>query len=165
MTKEEYIFLYEKYIAGTITPEERKLLFEHNDEFQFLDLPWESRLMGDKKDTKDIIRKKLENEIIGPPANKVFFLRKWFLVAAVFLLVVTTGLYLSLNPGKNLKKVAVKVNNESTIPPGGAKATLTLADGSFDFSFYRSVNDIYKTNYERIPFIYYPALRYSHNLF
>lgn len=130
MTKEEYIFLYEKYLAGSITQEERKLLLEHNDEFQLLDLPWESHLMGDKKEAKDIIRKKLENEIIAPPASKVFILRKWFLVAAVFLLVVATGLYLSLNSERNLKKEVAKVKNERTVSPGGAKATLTLADGS-----------------------------------
>lgn len=86
--------------------------------------------MGDKKEAKDIILKKLENEITGPPANKIFFLRKWFLVAAVFLLVVATGLFLFLNSEKNLKKEVAQVKNETTAPPGGAKATLTLADGS-----------------------------------
>lgn len=130
MTQEDYILLYEKYVAGTITEAELKLLFDHSDEFQLLDLPWESHLMGEEKDTKDIIRKKLDHEIKVSSKTNVFVLRKWFIAAAVFFLIGTTGLYIYLGSENDQEKEVVKGRDQSHIPPGGAKATLTMADGS-----------------------------------
>lgn len=78
MTQEEYIVLYEKHVANTCTAEERKLLFEHNDEFSLLDLPWERHTMGNKDEVKQGILKKLQYEIEGPPAANVFFLKIGF---------------------------------------------------------------------------------------
>lgn len=130
MTQEEYIVLYEKYIANTCTAEERELLLEHNDEFCLLDLTWERNLMGDKKEIKQGIQKKLQHEIEGPSAANVFFLKNWFLAAAVLTLVVTTGLYFYLKSEKNQSSEVAQSKDDTIISPGGAKATLTLADGT-----------------------------------
>ena len=123
--------LTEKWIAGTITPEERTRLFEWYDRFddtQAIIAEEQTALFGRlKQEMLEEIRRKIK-----PPARIRRLAR--VSVAAAVLLLLATGGWLALHSrttvslaGAPLAKNTPKV---SDIAPGSEKAILTLADGS-----------------------------------
>jgi transmembrane sensor len=127
----EMLALAEKWIAGTITPEERTRLFEWYDRFDDTELTIQgseaavfSRL---KQEMLQDIRKKIK-----PPAKLRRLAR--VSVAAAVLLLVATGGWLTLH-NRTTTPLATANTTKNTsrtndIAPGSNKATLTLADGS-----------------------------------
>lgn len=127
MTKEEYISLYEKYIAGKCTPEEEAIVNQHHDEFQLVDYEWDSEHMGDKAKVKAYIINRLNKNI-----NRPVVLRYRMLAAAVLLAVAAAGYYFInvRHVKQNLTVKAQKAPGYNDVAPGTNKAVLTLADGS-----------------------------------
>jgi len=131
MNQQDYFELYEKYLSGKCTPEERKLLDGYLDEFDLKDIPWDEKI-GKREEFEQKIFNKISNRVEKNP----FILRKikikWMSVAASILLVAfSAGLYLANRHDEKLPLVQHKsVPLKNDILPGGNKALLTLADGS-----------------------------------
>lgn len=129
MEKHEYITLFEKHLAGNATIEERQILKDYIDEFELLDLPWDSITMGDQAE----VRARLYNSLqayINPVSAKHIVLKFWYAAAAI-LLIGSMSLYFGVFL-KSDKKPAQQIaqTNFQVISPGGNKAVLTLSDGS-----------------------------------
>jgi|SRR5690606_19758670 len=121
MTKEVYIALYEKYIAGQCSAEEIRLLEEYRDAFELADLPWDEATMGDQHQVERRIRKRLFRQI-GRSR------RPWYIypAAAVLAIGIAVAVALQLQP-KLWDRLEA---SNAPIVPGGNKALLTLPDGS-----------------------------------
>ena len=123
--------LAEKWIAGTITPEEKTRLFEWYDRFDDSELTLEeeqatlfSRL---KQEMLQDIRQTIK------PAARIRRLGRISVAAAVILLVGTAGwLALQTRTTAQLANIGQTKNTPkiNDIGPGSDKAILTLADGS-----------------------------------
>jgi len=128
MDQQDYIKLYEKFLSGKCTPEEKKLLDEYFDEFDLLDIPWNKEI-GDQQEVEDKIFNSIRQKVDSPYVLRRSKL-KWIAVAASVLLFTFVGLYF-LNHRD--KKLSVAVNKplklKNDILPGGNKAILTLANG------------------------------------
>jgi transmembrane sensor len=121
MTPEEYIQLYEKYVAGHCSPEEKQLLFSYGDSFQLqepeIKLSVEdrqARLRGYHDLTDRLNRSK-----------RIIRMRTWWAAAAVLLIFCITGLLFSLGNHKPASNVIVS----TAILPGKPMAVLTLDNG------------------------------------
>jgi transmembrane sensor len=128
MTSEEYILLYEKFIAGTITQEEERLLFTYSDKFRLEDD--RQLLLQNEEDIKN----RVYHKIISKTAEKQFHIKKlnaWWLAAAVLFMAVTAGLFF-FNPDHTEPKqnTADQVAGLSKNNKENNAAVLTLADGS-----------------------------------
>jgi len=128
MTRSKFTELYDKYLSGNITPEEREQLFSYQDEFQFY-IPTDD----DKKDlgkTGDKLLKRINNST-GHGSATILQRMSWWPAAAAILLFITAALYF-LNTAK--KDDGMQVRNKTIIikhdvGPGSNKAILTLANG------------------------------------
>jgi len=131
---QEMLELGEKWIAGTITPEEKKRLFEWYDSFDDTELSLDQEQAALfrrlEPDMLQDIRKKLNPGKI----NKVRRIARISMAAAALLILATIGWFYTVH-GKTAETIAtvqsVKTTESKTdIAPGTNKATLTLADGS-----------------------------------
>jgi transmembrane sensor len=131
MTREEYISLYEKYMNGTCTPAEEKLLAEYTDDFKLLDLPWDEETLGDKNETAEFIHNKLLNSIHGRSRRVITLKIIKLTVAATLIVALGIGLsQLKSNLNNPIVKSTGQLRLNNDIRPGGNRAILTLADGS-----------------------------------
>ncbi|MFC3197158.1 FecR family protein [Parapedobacter deserti] len=121
MTKDAFMALYEKYIAGQCSAEEISLLEAYRDEFELAEGPWDEIAMGNQKQIKRRIRKRLYRQIKRRSS-------RWhtYAVAAMLLigLVVFISLYLRTT---SINEPSVQ---QALIQPGSNKALLTLEDGT-----------------------------------
>nr|WP_199076333.1 FecR family protein [Pedobacter sp. ASV19] len=131
MTKEEYLLLYEKFLSGTSSPEEEEIIKVYQDEFELIDGPWNTEMMGSQIQAKDQIRQKLLKNIRVHKSNQISLVRRW-LTAAVLLLCVSAGLiFLSRSKKSSQQELAHhQLKSGNAVVPGGNRAVLTLADGS-----------------------------------
>ncbi len=135
--------LLDKYLDGKMTPEEisrfKQLL--HMDENQETWQRLIETVLKEKRydDVADIDSKELFDNLLVSIAQqsatrRVHFLhRKFFRYAAAIILTVgIAGAAYFLTTGKRSEQEVAKVNQplKINVPPGGNKATLTLADGS-----------------------------------
>ncbi|HMI63275.1 MAG TPA: FecR domain-containing protein [Puia sp.] len=132
MNNEDYLAMYEKFLAGTATPAEIRRIHDYQDNF---------RLRQELKQEPDQI-KDLEDRLLarirasaGIKDNKSPRLRRiptWLRpAAAAVLLLAAAGLFLFRNTKNHpLTPASPPVAaHHQDIPPGGNKAILTLADG------------------------------------
>lgn len=128
MTSEEYILLYEKFITGTITQEEEKLLFSYSDRFVLQ----ENRQLLLQNDEE--IKTRVYDKIISKTTKKQVSIRKintWWLAAAVLVAVLSTGLYFfNSNYTAPKQNIARQTKELSKSQHENNAAVLTLADGS-----------------------------------
>ena len=131
ITKEEFLALYEKYMSGQCTADEKKLLDTYRDEMTLSDDGWDDDLVKEE-DVRTRIWQRLNDnrKIIQLPSRKIAKYR-WLQVAAVFLAVLFAGIFF-IQRKKNHETGTVKLTNkeQKSILPGGNKAYLTLANGS-----------------------------------
>ncbi|MVT08195.1 FecR family protein [Chitinophaga tropicalis] len=131
MTTEEYLLLYEKFLAGNCTEQEKELLAGYADGFELKEHPWKEE-MGDKGEIRSEIYKRLQDEM--RPRKRVWLrpVVKVAVAAAIISAVVTVGFYrFFFHPSPDIsseKKVVQR--SGKVVNPGGNKAVLTLADGS-----------------------------------
>ena len=139
---QEMLTLAEKWLAGTITPEEKTRLFEWYDRFDdteltldpeehaaaFAELPREML-----KDIRQKIKPPGQAEVRNVSAGKIRHLARLSVAAAVLLLLATGG-WLAMQTGKTATLANTTVTKSPSrtgdIAPGTDKAILTLADGS-----------------------------------
>ncbi len=131
MNQEEYLTLYEKYIAGLCSPEEEEQLYAHTDGFKMLESDLQGADQADLK-YKDQLFEKISQTIEAAERPKTIRL-VWLKYAAILLLTLAAG-YLfidnkQLHPGRSntLKQAHV---SKASIKPGRNTATLTLSDGA-----------------------------------
>jgi ferric-dicitrate binding protein FerR (iron transport regulator) len=130
MNNEDYLAMYEKFLAGTATPAEIRRIHDHQDSFRL-------RQEQDPDQTKDLEDRLLARirASAGIKDNSSPRLRRiptWLRpAAAAVLIVATAGLFLFRNTKNHpLTPVSPTVAaHRKDIPPGGNKAVLTLADG------------------------------------
>lgn len=131
MSKEDYLKLYEKYLAGTCSQVEEALLMDYQDGFELLDLPWDTKEMGDQEQTRQMIFNRLQPAIRPRKVLRLNTFIRWS-AAAVLLLALSVSLY-RLSSRKAAVQLAGQTVNKffkNDVPPGKDKAILTLADGS-----------------------------------
>jgi len=126
MNQEQYIELYEKYLAGLCTPDEEKFLLQYKDKFMLID-DQDAKLSPEDKLIRRRIFHKISKNKIRAPHNATQ--TKWWLTAAAVLIAISTlGILLKNNADKpQLVKNKQKIN---PIKPGSNTAILTLGDGS-----------------------------------
>jgi transmembrane sensor len=125
--------LSQKWIDGTISPEERMFLFNWYDSFDDTQLeldPEQARLFQLlQQDMLSNIRQRLGHH--STPVRKLRFLRP-AAAAAALLLIVAGGWYFTRGDGRSTTIAATTPGSPSgqDVLPGSDKAILTLADGS-----------------------------------
>jgi transmembrane sensor len=125
MTPRELFNLQEKYFAGLCSPDEIKLLQEHDGDFQLLELPWRSE-MGNQQEIRSDILSRIHAKMYGHTIFRVRHLTQ----AAAVILVLGAGL-LFYPKNKVSKPHLVKIRKaETPVLPGSNRAVLTLSDGS-----------------------------------
>jgi ferric-dicitrate binding protein FerR (iron transport regulator) len=129
ITKEEFLFLYKKNLAGKCTPEEKKLLESYQDDIVMPDDQWDPQL-GDKKQLHRLLKARLKNSIpdksFSNPSRKYL----WLKIAASVFVVLTIGTLFWRSQQPVLKKNNHTTTTSKRILPGGNKAYLTMANGS-----------------------------------
>ena len=121
MTKDAYLALYEKYVAGQCTAAEIQLLEEYRDAFELADLPWDEAVMGNESQIKHRIRKRLLRQVGRPHI-------RWYTYAAAAVLAIGVTVLMGLYVQKEFRSESLAQHEQ--ILPGGNKAHLTLEDGT-----------------------------------
>lgn len=130
LTKQEYLEILDKYLAGTASEEEKQFLDAYYHSF---DLSSEESADHSEEDFKKLeskLRENIEARIF--PTHKKNWINKNRLklipFAAVFFIIFFTILYFSrINTEKPFQEAAITEKNYSK--PGSEKAILTLSDG------------------------------------
>jgi len=136
MTPEEYISIYERYMAGECTEEEKQILKNYCSEINDSDLSWNTHDMGDKeelgKKLLEQLQRHLRNEEPVQKGKSLFPFLKYaaaILVSAVSYYII----YTNYQSGKSSTPATVEVIAPAPaldIAPGGNKAILTLSNGA-----------------------------------
>src|ERR1700754_5216674 len=131
ITKVEFLALYEKYMSGQCTDDEKKLLDTYRDEMILAEDGWNDDQV--KEEVHDRIWQRLSNsrKVVQLPSRRVNKYR-WLQVAAVIGAVLLAGVLFTQRK-KNHETVTVKLTAnkvQKQIVPGGNKAYLPLANGS-----------------------------------
>lgn len=130
MEQNELISLIEKYLDGTATDKERQevLTWYHSVDHSRIEIPLEDSF--EKKEVRDRIRYKLEQYIAQErPVRKIAW-HRWAAAAAVILLI-GSGSYFWIHADfqETRKSNIILSSSKKDVPPGGNRATLTLANG------------------------------------
>jgi transmembrane sensor len=130
ITKEEFLFLYEKNLAGECTPEEKQLLESYQDEIVMPDDKWEAEL-GEKKRLHAILKSKLEESIPDKSPQTSSNRYVWLSAAAAIIILLGIGVLVRRAQQASVpKQTNTLVSASQKILPGGNKAYLTMANGS-----------------------------------
>jgi ferric-dicitrate binding protein FerR (iron transport regulator) len=141
MNKIEFYNLVTRYLAGTASPEEEKLLLRYYDFLQQNQLSWDEDRMGNYGEVKKEVYRKALNEIAGHEKmskhNKISYLfSNWRVTVAAASIIIILFSAVAWFQLKSPAEQVVKENDKPAPPvmrdiaPGGNKAILTLADGS-----------------------------------
>ncbi|WPU92983.1 FecR family protein [Mucilaginibacter sabulilitoris] len=130
ITKEEFLFLYEKNLSGECTPEEKRLLESYQDEVTMPDGKWEPGL-GNKKRLHRTLKANLQESIPYKSFSRTPNRYTWMKAAAAILVLFTAGVLLWRSQQPVSKKPVYAVAPVvKKILPGGNKAYLTMANGT-----------------------------------
>jgi len=137
MSRQQFNTLYEKFLSGKCTEEEKRLLDNYFDEIKLLDDEWED-VLGDKQLIEKSILDRINKEAgIGDPSSfrpaiVIMVKHSWLKYAATFLIFITIAGLLSLQYWFHLRKQSndLSINKKSLIKPGVNLAFLTLANGT-----------------------------------
>lgn len=126
MSKQDFISLYEKFLSGQCTDEEKQLLESHYSEIKLMDNQWDNAL-GDEEAIKAQIIAKMRKELdFKEPADvKKKRSNIWLKYAASVIFVLSAGLFSWHYWEQKIR------NNQSAanILPGKNQAYLTLSNG------------------------------------
>jgi transmembrane sensor len=133
MNRTEFEHLAKKYLEGTISPEEEKLLSAHYDVLQQKVIPWDQHDMGMPDEVKIELYNKVLSEIAAYDGSeskhkRSFKLFNWSVAAALISIVSMALFFYMKEPARQVVKNTKSVMND--VLPGGNKAVLILADGS-----------------------------------
>jgi len=129
MTREEYLALYEKYLAGTATPDEVShiMTYKDNFDFQYPDIQ--------DKENYEFIESRILNKLNhstgkNDQKQRSFNSWRWPAAAAIFI-ILFAGLFFYMNNRVDESPVGKRPDlvKKQDVSPGGNKAVLTLANG------------------------------------
>lgn len=124
-----YQILAQKWLAGTITPEEKKEFAEWYNQNQDTDILVPESFGLDEREHKTRLFANIQSQIKASRKTKVLPFFRPSIAAAVLLLLLGTGAYfLFLQKTKTEGKQEIAIIED--VAPGTDKATLTLGDGS-----------------------------------
>lgn len=129
MTKEEYTFLYEKYISGNCTEEERKRFEAYSDDFSLDDAEWDTDTLGNESEMADKMYARLYDDTRRKSFSGISLLYK-ISAAAVLFVILSSGLYIYLNNRSTPVAGTENLSLKGDVAPGGKKAVLNLQNGS-----------------------------------
>jgi len=122
MSPEEYLALYEKYLAGETSPEEEKALYAYPDPFRM----HAGHPNGHDLEMKDRVYRQLIRETEEAKSPR----KRWWYAAASVLLIGSISLYWYHGQERSAMLSQQMTNTQALVKPGKNVATLTLADGS-----------------------------------
>jgi len=126
MNHEEYLALYDKYLAGKATPEEISRIENYRDNFQ-LQEPGENQ--QDFAPLEKKILSRVNHSIQNVPVRRLV-VGRWSVAAAVLILFAAGSLLLRhREPPPSGKLQAPVAAVQQDVAPGANKAVLTLSDG------------------------------------
>jgi hypothetical protein len=129
MNQEDYLKLYEKYIAGLCSVEEEQRLYAYMDDFKMLDTSQTAEVSDLQR--KEELFQQIKQTIHG--SEKPLWVQfEWVKYAAALLLILAAGMLFI--DGEKPGSVPSIVQNQTArtklpITPGRNTATLTLSDG------------------------------------
>ncbi|UOE47219.1 FecR family protein [Mucilaginibacter sp. SMC90] len=129
ITKEEFLILYKKNLAGECTPEEKQLLESYQDDIVMPDDNWETDL-GEKKRLHSILKAKLAESIPEKGSQSLSARYVWLRVAAAVIILLSIGVLIwrAQLPAVPRQSDTVALSPQKILP-GGNKAYLTMANG------------------------------------
>lgn len=132
ITKEEFLFLYEKNLSGKCTPEEKEMLESYSDDILMPDVQWEPDL-GDKDQLLHTLKANLKQSIPDQSSSRPARNYTWLKIAASIFVVLTAGILLwrsqQQQPASKKPAYATAATSKKILP-GGNVAYLTMANGS-----------------------------------
>ncbi|MFC0515285.1 FecR family protein [Mucilaginibacter angelicae] len=130
ITKEEFLILYKKNLAGECTPEEKQLLESYQDDIVMPDNRWGADL-GDKKRLRSILETRLTQSIPEKSSQTSKNRYKWLGAAAAVIILLSVGILIRRAQMPSVSKQSnVIASSPQKILPGGNKAYLTIANGT-----------------------------------
>ena len=126
ITKQQYLRLFKKYLAGKASEQEIYLINSYDDEFENI-MQQPALQTPEDVATEARIKQKLQKRL-QPKKSTFGFRFKW--VAAI-LIFSASALYINYQTGKTVEDVAVKNPSpfKQTVQPGSNKAVLILSNG------------------------------------
>jgi len=127
MTRDEYLLLFKKYLAGNATPQEIEKIMSYQDDFNFAD----SAVAGNDND-QHLREQRILSEISVSIARQKSSGRYTWIAAAVLVIVTAASLLFvkktkTVNSSRNYAK---NITNNHDVKPGANKALLTLENGT-----------------------------------
>lgn len=132
MTREEFISLYEKCMAGKCTDAEKELLNAYQDDMELLDNNWDDDTSSETEIRNEIFQRLQDSRGINVSrANRPGSWR-WLRVAASLVLVATAACFLWSNPfaGNHASSSLAKSDTIKSTPHEATKTYLTLQNGT-----------------------------------
>lgn len=123
-----YLHLAGKWLAGTITPEEKQEFADWYNRGQDEDVFVPESHATSEQEHRDRLLANIREEIARTKQRKRFWLFRPSVAAALVLLCLGTGTYFFTSNKRQPPKAPLAVTTD--VAPGGDKATLTLGDGS-----------------------------------
>ena len=132
MSKQDFISLYEKFLSGKCSDEEKKLLETYYAEIKLMDNQWENSL-GDEDEIRKAIISRIQSatDYKEPQIRTNYWRYGWLGYAASILLVVTAGLisWYYFSEKQQADQTAKANKHRNDIHPGSNQAYLKLASG------------------------------------
>jgi transmembrane sensor len=130
ITKEEFLILYKKNLAGECTPEEKQLLESYQDDIVMPDNRWGADL-GDKRRLRGILETRLAQSIPEKSSQTSKNRYAWLGAAAAIIILLSVGVLIRRAQMPSVPKQSnVIASSPQKILPGGNKAYLTMANGT-----------------------------------
>lgn len=125
MTSEEYIKLYQKYIAGKCNADEVRQLFDYKDGFRLI----EAKETVEDEALKTKIRNRIAKEITATRTIKLWYK---YAAAAIIIIAASVTFYLINKPDNNRKQdtVILKPYKKQMVLTDSSAVMLTLSNGS-----------------------------------
>jgi transmembrane sensor len=128
MNRDQYILLFEKFLAGNATDEEVDIIMSYRDKFEITELQPNDK-QEDYQDIENRLLKKLKLNI-NTKATHTSFSKWWMVAACVFVFAMGGLFYRSYQKEVPRKLYVTSVAKVNPIKPGSNKALLTLANGN-----------------------------------
>lgn len=129
MEQERLIGLIEKYLKGTATVEEREevLGWYRSIDHGRIEIPLENSF--EKEEMRERMRYRLQQYIAQNRPGRKIIRYRWAAAAAILLLIACGSYFWVRSDSKGIESIA-RASLKTDLPPGGNKATLTLANGT-----------------------------------
>jgi transmembrane sensor len=133
MTRQEFLYLYEKSLRGACSASEEEQLAFYQDEMKLSSGSWDDPDTTEQEVYDRIRNKLLKSRYPGQLPKKYFLFmpsRAILTKAAAAILIFGTALWIFKKPAKPQPEHITIAKKHTPVLPGGNKAYLTLADGS-----------------------------------